>query len=59
MRRGFNRGVVEGSTFWLVMGALALLARLAGRALRRSPDVVLSERLRPGETLYITHESGS
>jgi hypothetical protein len=41
MRMGFDRGVLEGRPPWLVLGALALLAHLAGRAMQRQPDVVI------------------
>jgi hypothetical protein len=56
MRRGFERGLLDGERAWLIIGALALLAHLAGREMRREPVVVFSERLVPGETLEIAHE---
>jgi hypothetical protein len=55
-RRGFERGLLEGNVVWVVLGALALLARLAGRAMHREPELVFSERLLPGSSLEITHE---
>lgn len=57
MRRGWNRGVVEGSRAWTVIGGLALIGYLAGRVLRREPEVVFSKKLEPGQSLRITHEA--
>ena len=49
MRRGFDRGVLGGNPVWLVLGALALLAHLAGRAMQRERGVVLRADLNPDE----------
>lgn len=57
MRMGWDRGVVEGHRGWVVVGGAALLARLAGRAMHREPEVVFREKLRPGESIRITHEA--
>jgi hypothetical protein len=57
MRRGFDRGLVDGSRGWAVLGGLALLGHLAGRALHREPEVVFLHKLEPGESLRITHEA--
>jgi hypothetical protein len=57
MRQGWRRGVVDGNRGWIVVGGLALLGHLAGRALKRAPEVVFSEKLRPGEVVRITHEA--
>jgi hypothetical protein len=57
MRRGWDRGVGQGSRVWLVLGGVALIARLARRALRREPEVVFSEAIRPGESFEVTHEA--
>jgi len=57
VRRGLRDGVLDGKRAWVVVGGLALLAQLAGRALHREPEVVFSELLRPGESLRITHEA--
>jgi hypothetical protein len=59
MRRGFERGLLDGNRAWVVVGSLALLSHLAGRALHREPEVVFSERLLPGESFRITHEARS
>lgn len=53
MRRGFDRGVLEGSPTWLVLGALALLAHLAGRAMERHPDLILRADLEPDAAFEI------
>jgi hypothetical protein len=57
MRRGFDRGLVDGSRGWVVLGGLAALAHLAGRALHRESEVVFLHKLEAGESLRITHEA--
>jgi hypothetical protein len=57
MRQGWRRGVIDGSQPWVVVGGLALLGYLAGKALHREPEVVFSEKLKPGQSLRITHEA--
>ena len=57
MRRGFDRGLVEGNPVWVVLGGLALLGHLAGRAMHRESEVVFSDRMQPRESLEITHET--
>jgi hypothetical protein len=59
MRHGWNRGVVDGNPAWLVVGAVALLGYLAGKVMHREPEVVFSEKLKPGESIRITHEAAS
>jgi hypothetical protein len=53
MRVGFDRGILGGSPPWLVLGALALLAHLAGRAMQRDTEVVLRANLKPDEVFEI------
>lgn len=57
MRQGWRRGVVGGSPLWTAAGGLALFAYLAGRAWKKEPDVVFSEKLEPGQALRIFHEA--
>jgi hypothetical protein len=57
MRRGFDRGLLEGDRAWLVIGGLALLGHLAARAVRREPETVFSDLLAPGEAITISHET--
>ena len=57
-RRAIRRGVVGGSRGWLILGGavwgIRLLRRMAStRQLRK----VLSQELRPGESLRISHFS--
>ena len=59
IRRGWDRGLGDGNRFWLVVGGVAVVARLARRALNREPEVVFSEKLSAGETIRITHEPSS
>jgi hypothetical protein len=56
VRQGWRKGVLGGSTAWTATGGAALVAYLAGRALRREPDVIYCEKLEPGSVLRITHE---
>lgn len=56
MRAGWQRGVLDDNRAFLVVGAAALLAHLAGRAMAREVEVVFSEPIRPGETFRIFHE---
>jgi hypothetical protein len=55
VNRGFRRGLLDGETLWLVLGGCALALQLAFKVLRRKPEVVYSEKLRPGERLIVTH----
>ena len=57
MRRGWERGVLDGNSAWVVVGGIALVGYLAGRALRARPETVFSQLLEPGEVLRITHEA--
>ena len=57
MRQGWRRGVVGGNSAWTAAGGLALLGYLAGRALRREPEVVFLEELLPGQAISITNEA--
>jgi hypothetical protein len=54
MRQGFDRGVLGGSPVWLVLGALALLAHLAGRAMQRDVGVILRADIKPHEVFEIS-----
>jgi hypothetical protein len=56
MRQGWRRGVLGDSRAFLIIGGLALLANLLGRASGGTADVVFSEKLAPGETFQIFHE---
>jgi hypothetical protein len=52
----FRRGVLGGSRPWLVIFVLGLLGRQVGKVTKRGEmPLVLSERLKPGEALLITH----
>jgi hypothetical protein len=48
LRRGWERGVLEGNRTWVVIGGAAVIAYLA--------ETVFSELLQPGEAFRITHE---
>lgn len=55
LRRGLRRGLLGGERAWLVVGALAMLARMGLKAFRKRPELVFSEKLGLGEELIITH----
>lgn len=56
VRRGIERGLLDGDEFWLVAGAMALLVRLGLRAYRKKPGkVVFSGQVAIGERLVVTH----
>lgn len=55
MRKGWQRGVKRGERAWVVVGGLALIGHLAGRAWAHRERVVVRERIRPGEVLQVTH----
>ena len=57
IRRGWDRGVGDGSRVWVLIGGAALLARLARRALRREPEIVFSQEIKPGESFRVIHEA--
>lgn len=54
LRRAWRDGVVGGNRAWLAVGTVALGVRLLRRLTRAEPELV-SESLRPGETLVIAH----
>ena len=57
-RQAIVRGLVGGSRGWLVLGGVAWGIRLLRRfASTRRLRTVLTEELRPGERLVITHLS--
>jgi hypothetical protein len=58
IRRGFQRGVLRGSRTWMVLGGLAIGARVAQRMIQRTAVVSYREELAPGEKLVITHFAG-
>src|ERR1700689_5380362 len=52
VRRGFRRGLIEGSSIWLVAGALAWLVRIV---VRPEAPKMTREDLRVGESIIVTH----
>lgn len=56
LRQGWRRGVLGNNRAFLVIGGVALVGHLAGRTFNGEPEVVFSEKLRPGETFRIVHE---
>ena len=57
-RQAIVRGLVGGSRGWLVLGGVAWAIRLLRRfASTRRLRTVLTEELRPGERLVISHLS--
>jgi hypothetical protein len=58
IRRGFQQGLLRGNRLWMVVGGLAIGARVAQRMIRRTAVVAYQEELAPGEKLVITHFVG-
>jgi hypothetical protein len=56
IKRGWDRGLGDGNRFWLVVGGVAVLARLTRRAMRRESEVIFSEKLAPGESIDVYHQ---
>ncbi len=54
IRLGVLRGVFRGSRIWLYLGVTAWVLRLFGRLGARKP-VVVTDKLRPGERILVTH----
>lgn len=54
VRIGLARGI-GGSRAWLGVGLAAGGLRLLRRAIKREPEVVYREELRPGQSLVIQH----
>jgi len=54
IRIGFTRGL-GGSRGWLALGFTAGGLHLLKRAVKREPEVVYLEELRPGQSLVIRH----
>lgn len=54
VRIGFARGV-GGSRGWLTVGVAAGALHLLRRMAKRTPDVVYTEELFPGQSLVIQH----
>lgn len=57
LRRGWQRGVLEGNRAWTVIGGVAVVFYLGRKGLHREPEVVFSEKLLPGQSLRVTHEA--
>ncbi len=55
IRRGWRDGLVGGNRAWVVVGGVAVIGHLAGRALGREEEIVFREQLRAGESFRVTH----
>ncbi len=53
LRRGITMGFLGGSNLWLVLGAVAALVRFSQKVGEGRGEVVLVERLGPGEGLSL------
>jgi hypothetical protein len=52
-KRVLDKGLRDGSSLWLVVGAFGLLRRLYRRSAAKHETVRLREQLRPGDDLVI------
>jgi hypothetical protein len=55
-RIGLSRGLLGGSRAWTTIGGMALAARLVKRLVGGEPKVVYQKKLKPGETVLISHD---
>ncbi len=53
LRRGITTGFLGGSNLWMVLGALAALIRFAQKVGEGRGEVLLVERLGPGQGMSI------
>ena len=53
LRRGVTQGLLGGANVWLVLGGLAALVRLWQKVGEEREQVLLVERLGPGQALSI------
>jgi len=53
LRRGITKGFLGGSNLWLALGALAALIRFAQKVGEGRGEVLLVERLEPGQGMSI------
>ena len=58
VRRGVQRGFLEGNRFWLVLGALAYLGQEGLRASRKRRETLFSGQVGVGEDLIVVHREG-
>ena len=55
VRRGVQRGLIEGNQFWLVLGALAYLGQLGLRVSRKRRETMFAGQVAIGEDLIVVH----
>ena len=48
-----TRGVIGGSRFWLVVGGSMMAGRVMRRSFGKRPEIVLTEKLRPGHPIRL------
>lgn len=56
LARAVRKGIFGGSRFWTVVATLGLAMKVLRRFTKDEPEVAFSERLRPGQTLVISHD---
>ncbi|NBV03061.1 MAG: hypothetical protein EBS10_02585 [Acidimicrobiia bacterium] len=52
-RSAVRRGVVRNERGWRVIGWVILVGRFVGRSVRRTPERLTVQRLRPGQGLDV------
>ncbi|MEI8390984.1 MAG: hypothetical protein WCG40_00650 [Actinomycetes bacterium] len=52
--RGIKDGLARGQRGWFILGVVLWTARLLRRLARRTPQLVSSEVLRPGQSMSIS-----
>lgn len=53
-RRATRRGPLGGSRQWTIVWAVLLSIRLLKRLTKAKPEILLTETIKPGETLLIS-----
>lgn len=54
-KRVLDKGLRDGSSLWLVIGAFSLLRRMYRKLATKSETIRIGERLRPGDELVLRY----
>ena len=59
LRAGFHRGVLGGSRAWTAIAGITFGIRVLRKITGSEPEVVHTTKLRPGESLLVSHDRPS
>jgi hypothetical protein len=54
--RAMQRGFLGHSRFWTIVGTIGVAMKVLRKLTKDEPEVAYSEKLRPGQTLLISHD---